>query len=197
MAAGDKFVASGSSDGGVSVWSAFTRELVAQFHEHKRAVTKVLVDNTHPNLVHSCGLDRGVYTYDLKTERRTIGHQVREGGFNTMSQRIDSEQELVTGGCDGRILFWDCDVTDYVLQLNDPSKLKINQVNISPSGKYLITCGDDCQVKLFDMRNNQLISCCLGHSDIVHDATWSPDERQIISVGNDACICVWSFFGDI
>ena len=34
------------------------------------------------------------------------------GGFTSLSQRVDSEQELVTGGIDGVVMFWDCDVAD-------------------------------------------------------------------------------------
>ena len=48
--------------------------------------------------MHSCGMDRATFTYDLKTERRTVTHQSRGGGFMSMAQRVDSEQELVTVG---------------------------------------------------------------------------------------------------
>jgi WD40 repeat protein len=24
---------------------------------------------------------------------------------------------------------------------------------------------------------------------------WSPDERQVVSVGDDGCVCVWNFYG--
>ncbi len=34
------------------------------------------------------------------------------GGFSCLTQRVDSEQELVTGGIDGAIMLWDCDVAD-------------------------------------------------------------------------------------
>ena len=35
----------------------------------------------------------------------------------------------------------------------------------------------------------------MGHSDFVKGLRWSPDERQIVSVGVDRCVCVWNFFG--
>jgi hypothetical protein len=38
--------------------------------------------------------------------------KVLAGGFTSLSQRVDSEQELVTGGIDGMLMFWDCDVAD-------------------------------------------------------------------------------------
>lgn len=196
VAAGEKFFVTGSSDGGVNVWSLFTREMILQFHEHKKDVTQVLVDVTHSHLIHSCGLDRAVFTYDLRQERRTVAHQVRQGGFKSMSQRLDSENELVTVSTDGKILFWDCDITDSVMQLTDPNRMRLNGAAVSPSGKYLAVGGDDYQVKIFHLEQQSLVACCLGHSDAVNDLQWSPDEKQIISVGDDACICVWTFFQD-
>ncbi|ETV78396.1 hypothetical protein, variant 1 [Aphanomyces astaci] len=134
VAATGKIVVSGASDGGVNVWSLTTRELLLQFHEHKRGVTQVLVDVTKPHWVHSCGLDRALFIYDLKAERRVVVHQVREGAFHTMSQRLDSENEIVTGGADGRMLFWDCDVTEHVKLMSDPNRMGISSLQVSPSG---------------------------------------------------------------
>jgi hypothetical protein len=107
-----------------------------QFHEHKRGgVSKVLFDIVKPHWVHSCGLDRQVFIYDLQTERRLVAHQVREGAFLTMSQRVDSEHEIITGGADGRMLFWDCDVMDSsVKAIMDPNRMRITSIQVSPSG---------------------------------------------------------------
>ena len=41
----------------------------------------------------------------------------------------------------------------------------------------------------------RLVSVGDAHSHEVSAAVWSPDGRQIISTGLDACICVWNFFG--
>ena len=39
------------------------------------------------------------------------------------------------------------------------------------------------------------LSPCHSPSPEVAQAGWSPDGRQIVSVGKDCCICVWNFFG--
>ncbi len=111
-----------------------------------------------------------------------------------MSQRLDSETEVVTCGSDGKILYWDCDVAEPVQEITDPYHCKINSIMVSPSGKYLAVAGDDYQVKLYDIKTNALLSCGIVHSDVIQSVTWSPDERQIITVGNDCCICIWNFF---
>lgn len=196
VASSDKYVVSGASDGGVSIWSATTRELVLQFHEHKRGVTQVLVDVTKPHWIHSCGLDKALFIYDLKSERRIVAQQVRDGAFNGITQRLDSETEIITAGSDGRLLFWDCDVAEPVACVVDPSRLKVACASVSPSGWYLATCGEDCEVKVFDLATMALVTTGQGHSDTVNCLAWSPDERQLVSVGCDSCISVWNFYSD-
>ena len=54
------FIVSGGPDGCVRVWNSASRAHEAQFSEHRGKVTKVLIDNTKPHLVHSCGEDKTV-----------------------------------------------------------------------------------------------------------------------------------------
>lgn len=197
VACSAQYVVSGASDGGVSVWSFATRELVLQFHEHKRAVTGVLVDILKPHRVHSCGLDKALFIYDLKGARRVVAQQVREGAFHSITQRLDSETEIISAGADGRLLFWDCDETDPVQHLMDPSRLRVTCARVSPSGRFLAICGEDCEVKLFDLGSSELLASARGHSQTVNAIAWSPDERQLVSVGADSCICVWNFYQDV
>lgn len=197
VAASENYVVSGASDGGVNIWSAQTRELVLQFHEHKRGVTQVLVDVGKPHWIHSCGLDKALFIYDLKSERRTVAQQVRDGAFNGITQRLDSETEIITSGSDGRLLFWDCDVADPVQCIVDPSRLKVSYASVSPSGRFLATCGEDCEVKVYALGGAMtLLTTGQGHSDTVNCLAWSPDERQLVSVGCDSCISVWNFYQD-
>ncbi|CAM9343933.1 unnamed protein product [Laminaria digitata] len=114
------FLVTGAEDGSVSVWDLRTRELLLQFSEHQKGVRAVLVDVASPNLVHSVGADCTVLTYDLRKERRTVAHMTRSGAFQSMTQRIDSENELITCDVNGRLLTWDCDYREPVQVLYRP-----------------------------------------------------------------------------
>jgi WD40 repeat protein len=93
-------IISGGDDGRVAVWNRHAREQVAVFHDHTKPVLQVLADIVNPSLLHSVGADRCVFTFDLKTERRVTCHQLPSSSAASMtaiSQRVDSEQEVVLG----------------------------------------------------------------------------------------------------
>lgn len=192
------YIVSGGDDKCVRVWQRTGQDLLIQFAEHQKPVMAVSIDIGQDHLIHSAGADRSLLTYDLKRERRTVIHQLSgntDGWFTSLAQRTDNELELVTAGTDGRILFWDCDEPAPVQNILDPNRMRLNRVAMSPSGRYVAVCGEDNQAKVYDIRSESLVAVGIGHSNNVLSLQWSPDERQIVSVGSDCCICVWNFYG--
>ena len=51
----------------------------------------VFPDILKPNLIHSCSADKSVHTFDLKTDKKIIFHQAKNGTILHMSQRKDHE----------------------------------------------------------------------------------------------------------
>mmetsp|Transcript_9578 Transcript_9578/g.14420 ORF Transcript_9578/g.14420 Transcript_9578/m.14420 type:complete len:697 (-) Transcript_9578:178-2268(-) len=190
-----QFMVSGGADGAVRVWRLSNRELMTQYSEHSRGVSKVLIDNTHKNIVHSVSLDCTVLSYDLKTDKRKISHIIKGGYLTHMTQRLDSECELITCDTQGRLLHWDIDVRDPVLIVMDAGmnpSLKV--LAVSPSGRFLAFAGDDTVLKVLDVASNQVLSLGKGHSGSILTLSWTPDERQIITGSEDSCMCVWNFY---
>lgn len=194
MDASLQYFVSGGGDGAVRVWKFSNRELVTQYTEHRRGVSKVLIDIKAPNIVHSVGGDCSVLSFDLKAARRIICHIVNSGAMLSMTQRLDSEQELVTCDTLGRLLYWDIDIRDPVMAVQDPSRTAIRACEISPSGRFLAFAGDDFALKVLDTASQQMITLGRVHSSAVLSLTWTPDERQIITGGADSSLCVWNFY---
>ena len=119
---------------------------------------------------------------------------VTSGGMTDVSQRKDSELELVTCDIMGRLLSWDIDARDPVMAVQDPSREALRSLSVSPSGRFLAFAGDDFLLKVLDIVSGQVISVGQGHSNVIRTVVWTPDEKQILTGSDDTCICIWNFF---
>ena len=190
-----EYLVSGGQDGAVRVWRLATREMVVQFGEHARPVHSVRADVEQAHLVHSIGADGSVYSFDIKQQRRVVGHCIGKGSqLLSLTQRLDSERELVTGDSGGKLLFWDCDVREPVMTLQDPSQASILCCAVSPSGAFLAYGGSDTILKVLNLQTYEILTVGVGHSEAITTVSWTPDEKQIVSGGSDCCVCVWNFF---
>lgn len=189
-----QFFVTGGGDGAVRVWKYSNRELITQYSEHRKGVAKVIIDAKAVNVIHSVGGDCSVLSYDLKADQRIICHIVNSGSMLDMTQRKTAEYECITCDTMGRLLYWDIDIRDPVMAVQDASRTIIRTCSVSPSGQFLAFAGDDCVLKVMDVTSNQIISMGYGHSSAVESLAWTPDERQIISGGIDSSLCIWNFY---
>jgi WD40 repeat protein len=199
------FYATGGLAGGVRLWSRSSKAQLFEFADHVgKPVTGLVPDVKHAHLLHSCGADRLVFTYDLKKERRMAQHAWRGGHLTGLTQRLDSEQELITAGADGRLLSWDFDVPEPVAQVTANGHVQEQQsaaftgVMVSPvSGRFVAACATDARLRVWSLSTGRLVACSPPNGfNEVTALSWSPDEKQIVTVGRDRCICVWNFYGD-
>ena len=100
---GVMYMVSGGNDSTVRVWKLSNRELVTQHSDHKKAVTKVMVDCQSPSIIHSCGLDGQLVSFDLKSNKRICIHMINSGSLMDMTQRTDSKSEIEVVTCDSTV----------------------------------------------------------------------------------------------
>jgi WD40 repeat protein len=189
-----QYFVSGGGDGAIRVWKYVNRELITQYTEHRKGVAKVLVDVKSPNIVHSVGGDCSVLSYDLKAGRRIISHIVNNGNMTCMTQKKTGEMETITCDSTGRLLFWDIDIREPVMAIQDPSRSTIRCVQVSPSGRFIAYAGDDQILKVLDGFTQQIVSLGQSHSGTILALSWTPDEKQLISGGEDCCMSIWNFY---
>lgn len=204
------YLVSGGIDGSVRVWGdGPSRQLLGNFDEHSKRVTGLCVDLEKPNLIHSCADDKLIVTIDLNQARRTGCHSVKEGQLRSMAQCSTGELELITGDTAGSLKWWDCDEGEPIavlttwLDSDDVNKeRRITKIGVSPplaegsvGSDYLLVATASGDLQVWDLEESALVSVGAAHSEEITDCQWAPDGKQIISVGKDACICVWNFYG--
>jgi WD40 repeat protein len=188
-----KFLISGGESGAVRVWEVRTKELVSHLKEHKSQVSQLALFNDDVHCL-SCSQDRSFLCWDLREEKRISSHVQRTGGINAISLSRD-QTFVITCGKERSITFWD---------LRDPYPAKQIQpahdgegtciATLNGSDHVFATGGTDQVVKLWDARTCRVVTEGLGHSGCIRDVQFSPDDKQLLSVGDDGNIFVWNLY---
>lgn len=105
---------------------------------------------------------------------------------------MDSKGEYVyTGGYDKKLFKWNFQTGESKL-LTRHNHL-ITSLAISNDSRYLISGSADYSIRLFDLETEELVQTYLGHTDDVEFATFTSDDKYIISTSNqhDGRVLVW------
>mmetsp|Transcript_12766 Transcript_12766/g.23776 ORF Transcript_12766/g.23776 Transcript_12766/m.23776 type:complete len:622 (+) Transcript_12766:2683-4548(+) len=185
-------IISGGSDGIVRLWSRRSHSLLTQFSDNRKQIVRIFRDVAQPHLIHSCGFDRSLNTYDLKLERRVVRHEIGNGALCDMTQRKDNENELITSGVGCGILFWDCDEKNPISQIQFAGTLTALQ--ISPvTGRFIAAGSSASELFIFEL-NGRCVAQGVAHSKSITRLHWSPDERQIVTLSEDCSVAIWNFY---
>lgn len=115
------------------------------------------------------------------------------GAMNAINLSIDQTQ-VVTVGQEKKISYWD---------LRNESPVKIIEtahadealcIAVAHAAPIMATGGSDHLVKLWDWETGRLLTDGIGHSAPVRSLLFSPDDRQLVSVGEDGNIFVWNVY---
>ncbi|KAL4169229.1 hypothetical protein KRP22_010152 [Phytophthora ramorum] len=187
-----RFIVSAGVGGEVRVWDIRKRDLVSHLKEHSMTVTSLALyrDDLH---VISCSRDRSLLCWDLRNERRISSHIQRMGGINTVA--LSADQHLVlSAGQEKRISYWDLRIDTPVTVIQKAHDEEATCIAVAHNLEVFATGGNDRLVKVWDFNTNQLIMDGVGHSGNVRGLAFSPDDRQLVSVGDDGCVFVWNLY---
>ncbi|XP_064886977.1 WD repeat-containing protein 90 isoform X1 [Columba livia] len=103
-----------------------------------------------------------------------------------------SQGELLVSTSSNKILVLDVKTGRLVREVSPVHKLSCSSLALSKDGRYLLTAGDKV-IKVWDyqMRFDISFQVYIGHSEPVRQVAFTPDQRQVISVGD--AIFLWDF----
>lgn len=74
---------------------------------------------------------------------------------------------------------------------------KVVRLCMDPGGSVAICCHSDGFLRLYDIKSGRLAWRAWGHASLVAAAAVTADSTQIVSVGGDGCVIVWSLPDDL
>lgn len=200
-----RFLMSGGAEGDVRVWEVQSRQLVSHLKEHTMPVTGLALFDDDAHAL-SCSRDRSFLCWDLRKEKRISNHTQRMGGINAITLSRD-QTKVLTIGQEKKVTYWDLreplpqQVVDYCGRdaAGTPGGLdavhaEATCISVAHNGTVFATGGTDAKVKLWDFQTGQLLVNGVGHSAEVKSLHFSPDDRQLVSVGLDGCVFVWNVY---
>jgi len=185
-----RFIITGGEGGEVRVWELRTRELVAHLKEHTQRVTGIVIFEDDQHIL-SCSKDRSFLCWDLKQQRRVSSHHHRIA--MTAIGLFPDQHRALTTGLDRAITFWDMSVPDAVRTIPDAHGDHVTCAHLAHEQPIFATGGADQKLRLWNL-DGSLLCEGPGHSSAVNALRFSPDDRQLVSVGEDGTVLVWNVF---
>ncbi|PHH69778.1 hypothetical protein CDD80_6503 [Ophiocordyceps camponoti-rufipedis] len=155
------------------------------------SITDVSFSPVETSVLASCGADRSVVIYDLRTST-PVTKTVLKFASNRVAWSPMEAFNLATASEDHNVYLFDMRRFDRALNVLKDHVAAVMDVEFSPTGEELVTASWDRTVRLWSRDR--------GHSrDVYHTkrmqrvmaACWSPDARYVLSGSDDGNVRLW------
>ncbi|XP_076028772.1 WD repeat domain-containing protein 83-like [Oratosquilla oratoria] len=171
------------SDKSVKLWNPHKRTLLKTYSGHGYEVLDARGSSDN-SLIASCGMDKSVMLWNVTTGQSMIKFRGHAARVNTLCFNEESTV-VISGSVDGTIRIWDLrSKRKDPIQILDEAKDSI--MSVAVSSYEILTASLDCYSRVYDIRNGQLSSNCLGES--VSCSAFSGDGHCILSSCMDSTL---------
>lgn len=183
-------IVSGGMEGEVRVWriGRQTQIMDVSLKEHRSRVSSIGI-NRNDNQAISSSYDGSCIIWDIINNTR-IMCLFESTMFKQILYHPD-ESQLLTTGSNRKITYWDCFDGQTIRMLDGSDSGEINTLAITEAGEHFVSGGQDKRVKLWDYDEGICYYQGIGHSGDITKICISPDQKTLISVGNEGAIFMW------
>jgi len=180
----------GGADGQVRVWKldASAQVMIASMKEHRGPIYDIKVARDDLECL-SASADGSIIKWSLESFTRTAA--VFGATFFTGVSYHPDESQFISCGTDHKITFWDSTDMAAVRILEGSETAALHGLDISSEGDFFASCSADKTIKIWHYDEGVCWYTGIGHAGPVSKVKISPDERHVLSIGNDTSICIW------
>jgi U4/U6 small nuclear ribonucleoprotein PRP4 len=131
--------------------------------------------------------------YSCKMTLRGHSERIQHAVWHPASGSTQSAGalNLVTGGADRSIRFWNLEKETAITALTDAHEDRINKIAFHPSGNYIATSSFDTKWNLWDVEKGKLLLSQEGHSRPTYGIAFQCDGALVCTTGLDAFARIW------
>ncbi|CAD5180966.1 uncharacterized protein LOC135616786 [Musa acuminata AAA Group] len=182
-------IASGSHDKDIFLWYVHGEcKNFMVLRGHKNAVLD-LQWTTDGTQIISASPDKTLRAWDVESGKQVKKMAEHSSFVNSCCPSRRGPPLVVSGSDDGTAKLWDLRQRGAIQTF--PDKYQITAVSFSDAADKIFTGGLDNDVKVWDLRRNEVTMTLQGHSDMITGMQLSPDGSYLLTNGMDCTLRVW------
>ncbi|KIJ23644.1 hypothetical protein M422DRAFT_148463, partial [Sphaerobolus stellatus SS14] len=188
-----RYIASGSNDYTVHLWSVETGMSVGQpYKGHTDSVNSVSF-SPDGRYIASGSYDRTVHLWSVETGM-PVGQSYEGHTYSVKSVSFSPDGRYIASGSDDHtVRLWSVETGMSVGQPYKVHTAPVYSVSFSPDGRYIASGSHDRTVRLWSVETGMSVGQPYqGHTASVGSVSFSPDGRYIASGSGDHTVHLWS-----
>lgn len=183
-------VVSGGVDGQVRIWAvgAQTQKMIASMKEHQGRVNCIRVNDDNTECVSASDDGSCIVWSLLRFVRNNCLFASTQ--FKSILYHPDQSQ-LLTTGTDRKLTYWDAVDGNPIRVMTGSSSDVINCLSVDASGIRFVSGGGDKLLRVWGYDDGYNYHTAVGHSGNILACAISPDQRIIVSGGDEGAIFIW------
>lgn len=184
-----QFLASAGFDRLIYLWNTYDDcDNIAVMKGHTGAVMDLhfSTDGSH---IFTCSTDKNLSLWDIQVGERVRKYRGHQTFVNTCDIARRGPQLLCSGSDDGTLRIWDSRRKLSIQTLQN--MYQVTSVCFSDTAEQVISGGIDNDIKVWDLRKNDILYRMQGHGDTVTGTELSPDGSYLLTTAMDNTVRVW------
>ena len=181
-------LASGHSDGTITLWNVATGEPVSNLQGHATDISALTFGADGASFL-SAAYDKQIRVWETNTGRQLGTLSGHTSNVTAVACSADGRW-VVSGAADLTVMLWDA-VTGDVREVLRGHDETVSAVAISQDGDLIASGSHDRTIRLWKAPTGQGVQVLVGHSDRVECIALSPDGTRVASGGRDRNVKIW------